>query len=391
MTEVRARRVALAVPPRLLEEHVRFEPGLDIAMRDAMREAGTWMAAQAKVAISYDRPYWREAGQSGNAFVTHEQAVIGEIFDACDLTAAKAALGGFVAMSPQLRRSFSDGLPMLMQSQMVQVFGPALEHGEQHYQDWATETYTCGTLDRDSPQAEHLGVANPLLRRSLWNGKLYLGGSETASQGAGYLEGALEAALRIERELARAFAMEGEPRMADAGAADGGIVSVNAASLARFSAWVGAQHDAAFDGYRQRLTRSLAVQQREQLTQRAVLESIEEIYGKALDVLDRLDFDMSEVAVERGRSALMPDIQKPFRDFMQSLLDDVIAFNRTSCALSNFPDEHHLSKEYVQTILRDVAAVWQEFSLSANRLLLAKGRVMPDCRTHDPREIRISP
>jgi monoamine oxidase len=55
----------------------------------------------------------------------------------------------------------------------------------------------------------------------------------------------------------------------------------------------------------------------------------------------------------------------------------VIAFNRTSCALSNFPHEHQLSKEYIQTILRDVAAAWQEFSLSANRLLLAKSEAAP--------------
>jgi monoamine oxidase len=96
--------------------------------------------------------------------------------------------------------------------------------------------------------------------------------------------------------------------------------------------------------------------------------------------LDGLAFDMSGVAVERGRSALTPDVQKPFRDFMQSLMDDVIAFNRTSCALSNFPDEHQLSKEYVQTILRDIAAAWQEFSLSANRLLLAKAETARDSR-----------
>jgi monoamine oxidase len=69
---------------------------------------------------------------------------------------------------------------------------------------------------------------------------------------------------------------------------------------------------------------------------------------------------------------LTPDIQEPFRDFLRSLLDDVIAFNRTSCALSNFPDEHKLSNEYVQTILRDLAAAWREFSLTANRILLAK-------------------
>ena len=124
----------------------------------------------------------------------------------------------------------------------------------------------------------------------------------------------------------------------------------------------------------QRLARSLATQQRDQLTQRAVLESVEEVYRSALLTLEALPFDMTTVPIERGRSALTPDVQRPFRDFMQSLLDDVVAFNRTSCALSNFPDEHHLSKEYTQTILRDIAAAWQEFSLSANRLLLAKAQ-----------------
>ena len=79
-------------------------------------------------------------------------------------------------MSPELRESFSVGLPMLMNNQMMQVFGSALEHGEQHYQDWATEPYTCSALDRTSARTEHSGVANPLLRRTHWNKKLYLGG-----------------------------------------------------------------------------------------------------------------------------------------------------------------------------------------------------------------------
>ncbi len=381
VTEIAARRVVLAVPPRLLEESVRFEPGLDDATKLAMGEAATWMAAQAKVAIGYGRPHWREAGLSGNAFVTHEQAVLGEIFDACDSTATKAALGGFLALSPAQRQSFAVGLSLLLGSQMVQVFGAALDGGEQHYQDWAAEPFTCSSRDRDAPQAEHTGYANPLLRRALWDGKLYLGSSETASQGAGYLEGAVVAARRIERDLARAPAAAGAPRLWEAGAA-GGAATLNAASLARFGAWVSDQRDVAFDDYRHRLARSLAAQQREQLTQRAVLESVEEVYRSALVMLDDLPFDTSAVAVERGRSALTPDVQKPFRDFMQSLLDDVVAFNRTSCALSNFPDEHHLSKEYMQTILRDIAAAWQEFSLSANRLLLVKAETAPVRRPH---------
>jgi monoamine oxidase len=64
---------------------------------------------------------------------------------------------------------------MLMANQMAQVFGPALEHGEQHYQVWAREPYICSALDRTSPHTEHADAANPMLRRTHWNGQLYLG------------------------------------------------------------------------------------------------------------------------------------------------------------------------------------------------------------------------
>lgn len=382
--EVAARKVVLALPPRLLDEYVRFEPEPDSAVREAMRTTQTWMAAQAKVVISYDRALWRDEGLSGNAYVTHEQAVLGEIFDACDITSTKAALGGFVALSPELRQSFRVGLPLLMDNQMDQVFGPSLEQSEQHYQDWAVESYTCSTRDRATQGAAHADFANPLLRRALWDGKLYLGGSETAAHGSGYLEGAIEAARRICRELVRARTSLGPAAswQAENGAKTDGP-SPNVASLAKFREWVATQADAAFDSYRYRLNRSLAQQQRDQLTQRAVLGSIEEVYSKALGVLDELPLDMKGVSVERGRSALMPDVQAPFRDVMQALLDDVAAFNATSCALSNFPDEHHLSKDYLQTILRDIAAAWQEFSLAANALLLSKAAPLRD---HPPQD-----
>ena len=374
MVELAARHVVLALPPRLLEEHVHFEPEIDSPMREAMRAAQTWMATQAKIVIGYNQALWRDKGLSGNAFVSHEQAVIGEIFDACDPASTGAALGGFLALSPQLRQTFKAGLPILMDNQMAQVFGPALERGDQHYQDWATEPFTCSALDSESPGTGHVDFANPFLRRAMWGGKLYLGGSETASHGAGHLEGAIEAAKRIDRDLTRAHAAmrPRAPNNAGIDCLEDDVISVNVASLARFRGWVAVQSDAALDNYRHRLNRNLACQQRDQLTQKAILETVEEVYSKALAILEDLPFDMSGLSVERGRAALTPDVQAPFRDFMQSLLDDAVAFNQTSCALSNFPDEHHPSKEYLQTILKDIAAAWQEFSLSANRVLLTK-------------------
>src|SRR6266702_815369 len=369
--QIEARQVVLAVPPRLLEQDIRFTPALDEPTQEAMRGTATWMAAQAKVVFPYDRPFWREAGQSGNAFVTHEQAVIGEIYDACDGDGSHAALGGFLALSPELRTSFSVGLPLLMTSQMVQVFGAVLEPAEQHYQDWANEPFTCSGLDRTSPGNEHVAGANPMLRRPLWDGRLYLAGSETAAGGAGYLEGALEAARRVDLSLNRGWT-KAEGGLPDAARPGDSIGSINATSLARFSQWVSDQLDVTFDDYRRRLNHNLAIQEREQLTQRALLESMEELFDNALKMLDGLAFEISSIAVERGRSPLTPGIQQPFGILMQSLFDDVIAFNRTSCALSNFPDEHHLSREYREVILRDIAAAWLEFSLAANRLLVAK-------------------
>ena len=99
---------------------------------------------------------------------------------------------------------------------------------------------------------------------------------------------------------------------------------------------------------------------------------MEQIFLQALDLLAKLPFDLTSVAVERGRVELMPLVQKPFGDLMQTIMDDVVAFNQTSCALSNFPEEHRPSREYKAAIMQDIAAAWREFCLSANRLLLQK-------------------
>lgn len=108
LVDVAARQVVLAMPPRLVAARIGFTPGLEADVQAALQGTTTWMAARAKVVIGYARPAWREAGQSGNAFVSHEQAVIGEIFEAGD-----AALGGFLALAPDLREAFSVGLPLL--------------------------------------------------------------------------------------------------------------------------------------------------------------------------------------------------------------------------------------------------------------------------------------
>ncbi len=360
-TIVRARQAVLAIPPRLLDERVRFEPALDAALRAALQATPTWMADKAKIVVTYDQAFWRAAGESGNAFVSHEQVVLGEIFDACDATAEHAALGGFFALSPQFRASVHpSSMPMLISSQLVQVFGPQAEHGEQHMQDWSTEAFTCSTLDM-TPLDGHPEYGNPQLRRALWSNKLFLGSSETAAYGGGYMEGALEAAARIQRALA-----------IDVDAAQ--PASGNAACLTHFNAQVAALRVGAIERYRQHLQRYLAAQAKEQLTQRALLDTVEQVYSEALDQLGGLPFDTAAVGVQRGRSDLTPSVLAAFDGFNSALLEEVAQFNRGSCAISNFPNEHDLNQDYIETIARDLAAAWREFAINVNGVLLHKGK-----------------
>jgi monoamine oxidase len=360
-TVIRARRVVLAVPPRLLAEQVRFTPALAPELVAAMRDTPTWMATQAKALMTYPQAFWREAGHSGNAFVRHEQAVLGEIFDACggsDPSLSGAALGGFVAMNPAQRTQFEMGMPMLVRSQLVQLFGEAAEQGELHFHDWANEPYTCAALDRAEPASEP-EYGHPALTRSGYGGRLHFGGSETAQHGGGHLEGALDATLRLQHALAPVRAPQP-------------LSALNAHCIERFAAWASVQRGSALAAYQRTLHERLSSQAREQPTRHSLLESLVESYDVALRQLAELPFDASGSALEPGWSELTPPVLQPMHGFGTTLLDEALRFNRGSCAISNFPDEHIPGPAYLQAIQRDMYAAWRTFVLAGNDILLQK-------------------
>jgi len=371
---IRARQAVLALPPRLVGERLEFAPPLPVAVQDALAAAPTWMAAQAKAVTTFATPFWRAAGHSGNAFVRHAQAVLGEVFDASEGEAG--ALGGFIALNPAQRENFKRGMPMLIDSQLAQLYGPEAQHGHQHLQDWAEEAWTCSALDRAGPPEPP--QANPLLRQPQWAGRLFFGGSETAAHGAGHMEGALEAADRIAHALCRPQVNKvgGSPAHATAlhlaQAADG----ARAEALGAFAASVLALRGLAPERYRLHLTRLLSNQQSEQLTQRALLATADQIYSESLARLDQLlpALDAAGSEVVHSRHALTAALLAPFEGWNKGLLDAALSFNGTSCALSNFELEHHPDADMLRAITLDLAAAWREFAFELNtRLLAASG------------------
>ena len=377
---LRARQVVLALPPRLVHEKIQFDPPLPGSVWDALAATPTWMAAQAKAAITFARPFWRTAGHSGNAFVRHAQAVLGEVFDASEGNAAAGndhagnstgALGGFIALNAAQRENFKRGLPLLIDSQLTQLFGPAVQDGHQFYLDWAEEPWTCSATDRVNPPGPP--QADALLRQSVWAGRVFLGGSETAAHGAGHMEGALESADRIAHALGRPTT---KPDGATVPAplhlaryADG----TRAQAIEAFAASVMALRAMAPERYRLHLTRLLSSQQSELLTQRALLATADQVYSEALARLDHLLPALGAVGAEvaSGRHALTAALLAPFEGWNKGLLDATLSFNSTSCALSNFPVEHQPDAETLRAITLDLAAAWREFALELNTRLLA--------------------
>ncbi len=374
---VRARQVVLALPPRLVLERLQCDPALPDAVLNAMAAAPTWMAAQAKSITTFANPFWHAAGQSGNAFVRHPQAVLGEVFDA-SASDRGGALGGFVALNAAQRENFQRGLPLLIASQLAQLFGPQAQDGKPFLQDWANEPWTCSAMDRASPPDAPQN--DPLLRQPLWAGRVFLGGSEVAAHGAGHMEGALEAADRVAHAVCRPNAKVRSAAQQTALLAqptEGDKRPTRATALGTFSASVLALRGMAPQRYRLHLRRLLSAQQTEQLTQRALLATVDQIYSEVLIRLDCLlpALDASSAKVLNGRHALTAGLLAPFDGWNKGLLDAALSFNGTPCALSNFPQEHRADPETVRAITLDLAAAWREFALELNTRLLTAATV----------------
>ncbi len=382
---VDARRVVLALPPRVLDATVRFTPELDGTLRTAMRDTPTWMATAAKAGFVYKKAFWREAGLTGNAWVTHSQAMLAEVFDASgpdDGAYPGAALAGFAAMGASQRPAFERSRALLLESQAVQLFGemasdPSLQV-TQLWKDWAQDDTTCSQLDVEEENMGGVGHPQyglPVLAEGHWQGRLYLGGTETATRGGGYLEGALNAAGRLRKQLMAGGLPSARSREA---ANDGQLDADNDRQLKAFADWVGSVRGHALERYRERVHTALSQQDADQLTQKAIIAAMEELYAEALSTLQQMPLHTAHQPVDQGRAALTPRVLSPFSGLADELLAEVVIYNRGSCALSNFPYEHKPGGDYLRTIRRDLAAVWQSFALSVNTCLLGKREASAD-------------
>jgi monoamine oxidase len=199
LTAWHADHVLLALPPRLAERRIAFDPPLEPALARSWRATPTWMAPHAKYVAVYDTAFWREQGLSGAVRSGHGPMV--EIHDA-SMLGGFAALFGFLGVPARVRQDVADDvLHAHCRAQLSRLFGEqAARPRADALKDWARDPLTA--TEEDQEAIGHHAAAPPTgARGGVWQGCLTGIGSEWSAQFAGYLAGAVDAAEAGVRQL----------------------------------------------------------------------------------------------------------------------------------------------------------------------------------------------
>jgi monoamine oxidase len=198
---VRARRVIVAVPPRLAAG-IRFEPGLPHSRATALRSLP--MGAVIKVSAVYDRPFWRERGLSGKALTG--RGPVTAVFDNSPPGArVPGVLVGFV---PGDRARDLAGRPEGERRHQVldtlaRLFGPEGGTPEAYFEkDWVADPWSRGGYFG----LPAIGAMTRSVRAlSEPFGPVHWAGSETVLKDYGGMEGAVTSGERAAAEVLAAL------------------------------------------------------------------------------------------------------------------------------------------------------------------------------------------
>ncbi|CAM3200201.1 FAD-dependent oxidoreductase [Corallococcus sp. ZKHCc1 1396] len=203
---VRARYAVVATPPALAE-HIDFGADLPAGRRRVHAELP--MGSVIKVVATYARPFWREAGLSGEA--VSDVGPVRLCFDDCGPQGHHPALVGFFLgdtarawtgrPSADIQRTALEGF--------ARFFGPqALTPIAVAELDWKAEAFSTGCYG-GLPRPGTLTAVGDALRAPF--GRVHWAGTETAIHGTGYLDGAVESGERAATEVATRLTAPGPP------------------------------------------------------------------------------------------------------------------------------------------------------------------------------------
>lgn len=197
--EFKANYVVMASPVSL-QNQIHFTPALPSLRNQLLQRIP--MGTVIKTFLYYDRAYWREKGMCGSSAIMEHGSIIGFTLDDVKADGSHPALMGFILATQAhhyiklTREQRRDRIAKLYSK----VFDCEHLAHPIHYEEknWAEEQYSGGCYTAMLPPG-FLTVFGEELRKPV--DRIFFAGTETATQWAGYMEGAIQAGERAAREI----------------------------------------------------------------------------------------------------------------------------------------------------------------------------------------------
>jgi len=186
----KADKVIVCLPPQLTASQIKFPSTLDESLIKILPTVQTWMAGAIKFTLEYSEPFWRKEGFSGMLY--SHAGIIVEMYDHTNFEEDKFGFTGFLnsgaaSYSQEVRKEF-------VLRQLEELIGnKALQPISYFDKIWNDQFVLSGNPIIQRP---HQNNGHPLLQKDYLNEKLLFCGTETSSEFAGYMEGAVIAAKR---------------------------------------------------------------------------------------------------------------------------------------------------------------------------------------------------
>lgn len=193
---LKAKIVVSTLPPFLFLNTIDVQPKLPETLTSIMTQTHTWMGDSIKVSLSFAEPFWRTNHWSGTIF--SNVGPIPEMYDHADFEDNKFALKGFLN-GAYYSVSKAERLALVL-NQLRKYYGTKVDE-YLHYEEkvWRQEPFTFTPYQ--SHILPHQNNGNPIYQQAFLNNKLYVAGSETASQFPGYMDGAIRSAQFVANAL----------------------------------------------------------------------------------------------------------------------------------------------------------------------------------------------
>ncbi len=193
---VRAKRVIVAVPPKLVSQ-IDFQPAITGPRAELVRKMP--MGAVIKCTAIYDRPFWRDEGLSGMS--VSDQGPIHVVFDNSPPGAEVGVLMGFceadnarkLGKLPEAERRDA-AIACFVRTHGARARS-VLRYGD-HV--WEHDEWSGGCYGAFMPPGVWTSLG-PALREPI--GRVHWAGTETATEWSGYIDGAISSGKRAAAEV----------------------------------------------------------------------------------------------------------------------------------------------------------------------------------------------